>query len=136
VLVILRWGLVIGVLVGLIDVVTSELTRGAAETDLVLALETIDLILNLGLCGLAGYRVASALGEMRPGLEAAVLAGLIVGAIGIGYHLARGTEDFGAAQMVEMVAWNIVLAASAGSLGAWGRTARREAPPGPPDGRR
>ena len=71
------------------------------------------------LYGWVGYRVARIVRERRQGLEAAVLAGVIAGTLGIeSYNLVRPTEDFGSAKAVELLAWNIVAAASAGSVGA------------------
>jgi hypothetical protein len=122
-LVTLAWGAGVGVVIALVDVLASQLSLRITDTDLSAAIELLDLLINLGLCGMAGYRVAAARGELRSGLEAAVLAGLIAGLSGVGYNLARGPEQFAAADAVYLVAMNVVLAAGAGALGAWGGSA-------------
>ena len=128
---ILRWGLGVGIAIALVDFAAGEMTRSVTGTDLAAAIELIDYVINLVLFGWAGYQVARAAGELRPGLESAVLAGLLAGLAGVGYMLARGGEATAPEELVFLVAWNIVLAASAGAVGAWsGSTARREAPPG------
>jgi hypothetical protein len=126
-----RWGLGAGVVIALVDFLAVETTRGVSDTDLAAAIVLVDLLVNLVLCGWAGYRVAGALGEMRAGLEAAVLAGLVAGLAGTAYHVVRATEATSTVDSVFLVAFNVVLAAGAGALGAWtGSSARREIPPG------
>ena len=128
---ILAWGLGAGITIALVDLLASEITRGITDTDLAAAIVLLDLMVNLALCGLTGYRVALAGREMRPGLEAAVLAGLLAGLGGLVYQLARGAEPTDASEVVFLLAYNIVLAAGAGALGAWGGSSgRQDAPPG------
>jgi len=126
---ILLWGLATGVAIACIDVLAGEATRSVSDTDLRAAIELVDLIINLGLCGWASFRVAAALGELRPGLEAAVLAGSVAGLAGIVYQLVRPSEPPAIENLVALAAWNIVLAAVAGSLGAWAGNIRRPASP-------
>ena len=117
--------------IALVDTLASEITRGITDTDLAAAIVLLDLMVNLALCGFAGYRVAIARREMRPGLEAAVLAGLLAGIGGLVYQMARGAEPTDASEIVFLLAYNIVLAAGAGALGAWGGSSgRQNAPPG------
>jgi hypothetical protein len=80
---ILRWGLAIAVVIACVDALSGEATRSVSDADLRAAIELVDLIVNLGLFGLASFRVAAALGELRPGLEAAVLGGILAGLAGI-----------------------------------------------------
>jgi len=128
---ILRWGLAVGLVIVLVDAAAGELTRSISDGDLAAAVELVDLLVNLALLGWVGHRVAGALGDLRNGLEAAVLAGLIAGLGGVGYHLVRGGEPTTPTDAVALVAWNVVLAAAAGALGAWvGSAVRRDRPPG------
>ncbi|SRR5579884_555953 len=135
---ILAWGVGVGVLVVLVDTLASQVSLRITEPDLAAAIELLDLLVNLGLCGIAGYRVAGARGELRPGLEAAVLAGLLVGLgglaadlLGVGFQATQGSEELTTTTAVYFVAMNIVLAAGAGALGAWGGSATRaDRPPG------
>ena len=126
---ILLWGLAIGCAIACVDVLAGEASRSLSDADVRAAIELVDLIVNLGLCGWASFRVATALGELRPGLEAAVLAGAVAGLVGIVYQVVRPLEAPAAEDLVALVAWNIVLAAVAGSLGAWAGNLRRPAPP-------
>jgi hypothetical protein len=89
----------------------------------------MDQMVNLALFGFASFRVAAASGTWRPGLEAAVLGGLVTGSAVVVYEVVRGTEALTVAHTVEAMAWNIVLAAMAGALGAWVGSARRLEPP-------
>jgi hypothetical protein len=127
----LVWGLGAGIAIALVDLLASEITRGITDGDLAAAIWLLDLLVNLGLCGLAGYRVALARRELRSGLEAAVLAGLLAGIGGLVYQLARGGEPMEPSEIVFLLAWNVVLAAAAGALGAWGGSSGSpDAPPG------
>ncbi len=124
----LRWGLGVGLALAIIDAVSAEIRQAVGGTDLTAAIELADLAANLTLYGLAGFRVARAAGAMRAGLEAAVLAGVLVGCSGVAYNLVRGEAPL-AVDAVALVAWNVVLGSLAGAMGAWGGTARRPAPP-------
>jgi len=128
---ILAWGLGAGITIALVDLLASEISRSITDTDLAAAIVLLDLMVNLALCGFAGYRVAIARRELRPGLEAAVLAGLLAGLGGLVYQMARGAEPTDASETGFLLAYNIVLAAGAGALGAWGGSSgRQDAPPG------
>ena len=128
---ILAWGLGAGIVIALVDLLASEITRGITDTDLAAAIVLLDLMVNLALCGFAGYRVAIARRELRSGLEAAVLAGALAGIGGLAYQLARGGEPLEPSEAVFLLAWNVVLAAAAGALGAWGGSSGRpDAPAG------
>ena len=125
---ILLWGLGIGAAIACVDILADQAKGTLTDTDLIVAIELLDQVVGLGLTGWVGYRVAGALQEQRTGLEAAVLAGLIGGLLGGGYQLWH-TPDFSGADYVSWVAYNVVLAAAAGSLCAWVATVRRPAPP-------
>jgi hypothetical protein len=125
---ILPWGLAIGVIIACVDAVAGEAARSVTDTDLRAAIELVDLIVNLGLFGWISFRLAAVFGEMRPGLETAVLAGCVAGLAGVGYQFVRPSEPVSAENVVALVAWNIVLAAAAGSLGAWVGNMRRPPP--------
>jgi hypothetical protein len=125
----LTWGLGIGVAIACVDLLAGEATRSVADADLGAAIELVDLLVNLALCGWVAFRVAAALRELRPGLEAAVLAGLLAGCVGVGYQVARPSQPTTPENLVALVAWNVVLAAAAGSLGAWAGSVRRPEPP-------
>ena len=132
---ILRWGLGVGLAIACVDALAFEVMRGLRDFDLRAAIELVDLLANLVLCGWAGYRAAAAAGQLRPGLEAAVIAGVLAGLAAAGYQALRGGEALAPADLVELLALNIVLAAAAGAMGAWtGSSLRKGVPPGPGQG--
>jgi hypothetical protein len=125
---ILLWGLAIGVVIACVDILADQARGTLTDTDLPVAIALLDQVIGLGLTGWVGYRVAGALQEQRPGLEAAVLAGLVAGLLGAAYQLWH-TPEFSGVDFISWVAYNIVLAAAAGSLCAWVATMRRPVPP-------
>ena len=132
---ILRWGLGVGLAIACVDALAFEVMRGLGDFDLRAAIELVDLVANLVLCGWVGYRVAAAAGELRAGLEAAVTAGVLAGLAAAAYQALRGGEPVAPTDLVEMLALNIVLAAAAGVVGAWtGSSLRKGVPPGPGQG--
>ncbi|MBX5491107.1 MAG: hypothetical protein IRZ14_08100, partial [Chloroflexi bacterium] len=113
------WGIGAGVAVALVDLVTRELARITHEPDLATALDTLDLAANFGLFGWAGYRAAQALREFRPGLEAAVLAGVVTGVFAVVYNVVRYPDILTGSHVVQLMAWNIIYASLGGVMGAW-----------------
>src|SRR5262245_45029240 len=109
---ILRWGLAAGLVIVLVDAAEGELTRSISDEDLAAAIQLVDWLVTLGLVGWVGYRVAAALGEMRCGLEASVLAGLVAGLGGVAYSVLRGVDPTTSTDAVALVAFNVVLAAA------------------------
>jgi hypothetical protein len=126
---ILRWGLGLGLAIVLVDLLAVELIRPMADEDLVAGILLVDMVVSLVLYGWAGYQVGSRLKELRAGLEATVLAGVIAGLGATAYTLVRPFEELSLASAVALVAQNIVLAAGAGAFGAWLATGRRVPPP-------
>ncbi|HLI25838.1 MAG TPA: hypothetical protein VKZ60_02125 [Chloroflexota bacterium] len=112
------WVLATSLAVALIDTAIAELVRLAHDADLATELETLDLVANFALFGWAGYRVARAWRAFRPGLEAAVLAGLLVGLVAVAYTLVRALEPLTYSDLVQLLAWNVLYAALGGVVGA------------------
>jgi hypothetical protein len=104
--------------VAAVDVLTIELVRSVRDADLAVALDTLDLAANFVLFGWAGYRVARARRAFRAGLEAAVLAGVVVGLFAVAYHLVRPVAPFVGSHAVQLLAWNVIYAALGGLVGA------------------
>jgi hypothetical protein len=113
------WVLGTSLAVVAVDVLTSELVRLVRDADLAVALDTLDLAANFVLFGWAGYRVARARQTFRAGLEAAVLAGLLVGLFALAYHVVRPVAPFVGSHAVQLLAWNVIYAALGGVVGAW-----------------
>ncbi|HEY7068126.1 MAG TPA: hypothetical protein VII06_42135 [Chloroflexota bacterium] len=125
----LLWGLAVGVAIACVDLLALQFLRSITDEDLAAAITLVDVAIGLLLTGWVGYRVARALGEMRPGLEAAVLAGIVAGLAAAATSYLLPLEEPSTANAVYLVAQNILFAAAAGSLGAWMATARRSVPP-------
>lgn len=126
----LLWGIAVGLLIAGVDLVAAETARRVTDRDLATGIEIIDLVANLAAFGWVAFRMAATAGEMRTGLETAVLAGIAAGLAGIVYQTVRASEPTTPDSVVALIAWNIVLSAVAGSLGAWvGSMRRTESPP-------
>src|SRR4051794_24403669 len=78
---ILLWGLGLGLVTVVIDVIAGEAARNVNDTDLAAAINLVDQLIGFVLYGWVGYRVARIVRELRQGLEAAVLAGVIAGTL-------------------------------------------------------
>ncbi|HZR99224.1 MAG TPA: hypothetical protein VFE37_10980 [Chloroflexota bacterium] len=124
----LLWGLATGVAIACVDLLALQFIRHVNDEDVVAAITLVDVLISLGLCGWAGYRVARALNELRPGLEAAVLAGIVAGAAAAATSYYLPLEEPSVSEAVNLVAQNILFAAAAGSLGAWAGSMRRPPP--------
>ncbi len=76
-----RWGVGCGLVIALADLVAALSSAGQLSTnETVVAITTIDLIVNIALYSYCGFRVASATTVIRDAAEAGVIAGSIVGA--------------------------------------------------------
>jgi type III secretory pathway component EscS len=126
---ILLWGLAVGVAIACVDLLALQFLRSITDEDLAAAITLVDVAIGLLLTGWVGYRVARALDEMRSGLEAAVLAGIVAGLVAAATSYLLPLEEPSSANAVNLVAQNILFAAASGSLGAWAATTRRSVPP-------
>ena len=133
--VILRWGLGVGLAIGIVDFLTVELSRGLSDVDVIAAVQWLNMLASLALFGWAAYRVARSFAEVRPGLEAAVLAGVLAGILAFSHASVGGAESPTLTLAVQAVALNVVLAAIGGTLGAYSGSTRRTQPPGADLGR-
>jgi hypothetical protein len=135
--VILRWGILGGIAIAVVDLVAGELSRTVTDAEAMAWIEGVDLAFTVVVTGWLGFRVAKLTGEMRSGLETAVIAGLIAGVAAAIQSAVRTPADATAISMVSNLAWNIVLASAAGALGAWvGGLARPPSARGGPTARR
>jgi hypothetical protein len=127
---IVGWGLGAGVAVALVDILTRELIRIAQNADLATALTVLDYWANFALFGWAAYRVAAVVRMVRPGLETAVLAGLVAGSLAVAYDLVRHLDTLTPNSIVQVLAVNVIFAALGGVAGAWLGSTRRPDPTG------
>jgi len=114
------WGIGVGLLIALVDAVTTFLT--ARESPPALPISEINIMLNVALYTLIGFRVGKETGLVRDAAEGAVLAGFVVSAIGIGFLLllkpAVGGIDSNM-DMVAIVAQNVALGGLIGIVSGW-----------------
>ena len=75
-----RWGAITGGLVVLVDLIAAMLSSGQPDTNpRVQAAQIIDLLVNLTLYSVCGYRVGLLTRVVRSAAEAGVTAGVIAG---------------------------------------------------------
>ncbi|MCC7372110.1 MAG: hypothetical protein IT306_27085 [Chloroflexi bacterium] len=79
------WGIGIGLVIGLADSITVFLEAHAMAPEL--PISEVNLLLNIGLYSLIGFRVGRAMGLVRDAAEGGVLAGFVVALIDIGFLL-------------------------------------------------
>ena len=114
------WGIGVGLLIALVDAVTTFLT--ARESPPALPISEINIMLNVALYTLIGFRVGKETGLVRDAAEGTVLAGFVVSAIGIGFLLllkpAVGGID-STMDMVAILAQNVALGGLIGIVSGW-----------------
>jgi hypothetical protein len=114
------WGLGVGLVIALADAVTVFLTARASTPEWPIA--EIDIMVNVVLYTLIGFRVGKATGLVRDAAEGGVLAGILVSAIGVGFLLllkppVDGVES--ALDVVRLVAQNVALGGLIASVSGW-----------------
>ena len=75
------WGFGVGLIIALVDAVAIFLTARSNPTEWPIG--DVDMLLNVVLYALIGFRVGKATGLIRDAAEGAVLAGFVVSAIGV-----------------------------------------------------
>jgi hypothetical protein len=114
------WGIGVGLVIALVDAVAIFVT--ARETLPTVPVSEIDIMLNVALYALIGFRVGKVTGLVRDAAESAVLAGVLVSAIGIGFVLllkpAVGSIESNM-DVVAIVAQNIALGGIIGIVSGW-----------------
>lgn len=124
---VLRWGVIVGSAIVLIDLATLLLQQGplSGQADL---LTYLDLFANVFLLAALGDRVAREAGSPRSAAEAGVLAGTIAGLAAVAAAAAFGvpgaTEE---SAIVGTLAWNVAQGGLLALLAGW-LAARRPAP--------
>jgi len=114
------WGLGVGLVIALADAVTSFLAARELLTEWPVA--DIDVMVNVVLYTLIGFRVGKETGLVRDAAEGGVLAGVLVSAIGVGFLLLlKPTVDGidSPMQAVQLVAQNIAMGGVIGIVSGW-----------------
>lgn len=114
------WGIGVGLVIALADAVTIFLT--ARESPPALPISEIDIMINVALYTLIGFRVGKETGLVRDAAEGAVLAGFVVSVVGIGFlgllKPAVGGID-SSMDIVAIVAQNVALGGLIGIVSGW-----------------
>jgi hypothetical protein len=124
------WGVGIGLIIAAVDAVTIYLGGTLNPNDW--PIDDIDTLVNIALYSLIGFRVGKATGIVRDAAEAGVIAGVLVGLIGMGVARAFPPPTGGIdspSQMIAQVAWNIVFGGGLAIMAGWfGSRARQSGP--------
>ena len=114
------WGIGIGLIIATADAVTIVLAGRFDPQQW--PIDDIDMLLNIALYSLIGFKVGRATGIVRDAAEAGVIAGVLVGLAGLA--VARtfpppggGLES--ANQMIAQIAWNIVFGGCLAIVAGW-----------------
>jgi len=114
------WGIGIGLIIAAADAATIVLAGRFDPTQV--PIDDIDTLINVALYSLIGFKVGRATGIVRDAAEAGVIAGVLVGLVGLA--VARvfpppvgGIETVN--QMIAQVAWNIVFGGCLAIVAGW-----------------
>jgi hypothetical protein len=125
------WGVGLGLVIAAVDAVAAYLIGTLNPREWPVG--DIDLLINIALYALIGFRVGKATGMVRAAAEAGVLAGVIVGVISLG--IARifpvPVEEMDANSfMIYQIASNVVYGGLLGIMAGWfGSRASQSGPP-------
>jgi len=106
------WGIGIGLIIAAADAATIILAGRFDPTQV--PIDDIDTLINVALYSLIGFKVGRATGTVRDAAEAGVMAGVLVGLVGLAVARAfpgsvGGVETTTTMnQMIAQDAWNIV----------------------------
>lgn len=119
-----RWCLRMGLLVTAIDMLTVSLTRGSPpENEVRGVLENFDLIANLAIFAIVGYRTGRQTGRLTAAAEGGVVASLLPGLAAAALNLVPSVEPLAqgsvASAVIGSIALNIVLAGLAALVAGW-----------------
>ena len=126
---VLRWGLLAGIVVMVVDTVSALISQGfPAESDTAQTIVMIDLAVSAFMYALAGFRSGRAVGIARAGAEAGVLAGALAGVLAAGLAYVVPSADGGAPNPVGAIALNVALGGVLGFFNGWLGSRIPEAP--------
>jgi hypothetical protein len=114
------WGIGVGLIIGLADALAVFLTARGSPPEW--PIDEIDMMINVVLYTLIGFRVGKATGLIRDAAEGCVLAGFVVSAVGLAFLLflkpaVGGIES--TYTVVQLVAQNVALGGLIGIVSGW-----------------
>jgi hypothetical protein len=117
---VLRWGLLAGIVVMVVDTVSALISQGfPAESDTAQTIVMIDLAVSAFMYALAGFRSGRAMAIARAGAEAGVLAGALAGVLAAVLAYVIPPVDGGAPNPVGAIALNVALGGVLGLFNGW-----------------
>jgi len=117
---VLRWGLLAGIVVMVVDTVSALLTQGfPAESETAQTIIMVDLAISAFMYALAGFRSGRAMAIARAGAEAGVLAGALAGVLAGLLAYVVPSMDGGAPNPIGSVALNVALGGVLGLFNGW-----------------
>ncbi|HEX3246761.1 MAG TPA: hypothetical protein VHX16_15245 [Chloroflexota bacterium] len=117
---VMRWGLLAGIVVMVVDTISALITQGfPADSDTAQTVQMIDLGASVGMYALAGFRSGRALGIIRAGAEAGVLAGVLAGFLAAALAYVIPGPDGSAPNPIGDLSLNIALGGVLGLFNGW-----------------
>jgi hypothetical protein len=114
------WGIGVGLIIAAVDAVTIILAGSVDPQQW--PIDDIDTLVNIALYSLIGFKVGRATGIVRDAAEAGVIAGVLVGLVGLAVARAfpppTGAIDT-PNQMIAQIAWNIVFGGCLAIVAGW-----------------
>jgi hypothetical protein len=114
------WGIGVGLVIAAVDAVAIVLAGSVNPNDW--PIDDIDTLVNIALYSLIGFKVGRATGIVRDAAESGVLAGVLVGIIGIGVARVFPPPTGGidtSSQIIAQIAWNIVFGGCLSIVAGW-----------------
>lgn len=114
------WGIGIGLIIAVADAVTIVLAGRLDPQQW--PIDDIDTLINIALYSLIGFKVGRATGVVRDAAEAGVMAGVLVGLVGLAVARAFPPPGGGLEttnQMIAQIAWNIVFGGGLAIVAGW-----------------
>jgi len=114
------WGIGVGLIIAAADAATIFLAGTVNPTDW--PIDDIDTLVNIALFSLIGFKVGKATGIVRDAAEAGVMAGVLVGLIGLAVARAFPPPTGGMDtpnQWIAQIAWNIAFGGCLSIVAGW-----------------
>lgn len=127
------WGIGVGLIIAAVDAVAIVLTGRLDPNQW--PIDDIDMLVNIALYSLIGFRVGRITGIVRDAAEGGVMAGVLVGVVGVAVArvFPSPTGPVEMPQMIAQIAWNIVLGGCLAIVSGWfGSRASKTGPAGRP----
>jgi hypothetical protein len=117
---VVRWGLLAGIVVMVVDTISALITQGfPADSETAQTVQMVDLAASVFMYALAGFRSGRAAGIVRAGAESGVLAGVLAGFLAAALAYIIPSMDGGAPNPIGDISLNIALGGVLGLFNGW-----------------